>query len=68
MAQNAAILNAIRELGYDPLALPKAEAGKRGVRADIRGMVEHFKDIFVSAKVFNDSWQRLRDNQDIRDE
>lgn len=67
MAQDAAILNAIRELGFDPLALPKSEPGKRGVRADIRAVVKHLKDIFVSAKVFDEAWQRLRNNEDIRD-
>lgn len=67
-AQEAAILAELRRNNHDPRMLPKAPAGKAGVKASVRtAMVTARKEIFVSARVFNDAWQRLRDNGDIRD-
>lgn len=66
-AQDAAILAEIRICNHDPLKLPKAPAGKPGVKAEIRKRLILQTDIFVSRKVFEDAWQRLRDHDDIRD-
>jgi hypothetical protein len=47
VAQEMAILDAIRKLGLDPLALPKPKAGKRGVKVDIReDLLKTRKDVF----------------------
>jgi hypothetical protein len=67
-AQREAILVALRKLGHDPLRMPKAEAGKPGIKADLRKqLTKARKDIFISIGVFDDAWQRLRDQGDIRD-
>ena len=67
-AQDAAILAEIRRLDHDPLALPKPPAGKGGVKAKIRTMLlVSRKDIFQSRRIFNDAWQRLRDDRQIAD-
>jgi hypothetical protein len=67
-AQDAAILAEIVRLGYNPLALPRADAGKRGVKAPIREILtETRKDIFMSVNVFDEAWQRLRNNNQICD-
>lgn len=66
-AQDEAILEAIRRLGHDPLALPKPLAGKGGVKADIRASCLSSKDVFLSKGVFDDAWQRLRDQKAIGD-
>lgn len=65
-AQDAAILNAITQAGYDPLALPKNEAGKSGAKAEIRKALDG-NPLFVGATVFDKAWDRLRSNEDIRD-
>lgn len=67
-AQDHAILDAIRNRSHDPKALPKPDAGKRGVKAAIRDdLTTNNKDIFLSTRVFDDAWQRLRDQKDITD-
>lgn len=67
-AQDAVILEEIRSQGHDPLALPKALAGKSGVKADIRAkLCASRKDVFQSDRVFDDAWQRLRDQKHIGD-
>jgi hypothetical protein len=66
-AQDAAILAEIRICNHDPLKLTKAPAGKPGVKAEIRKRLKQRTDIFVSSDVFDDAWQRLRDQADIRD-
>ncbi len=66
-AQDAAILEEIRHQGYDPRVLPKAPAGKRGVKADIRAACLDHKDTFQSDGVFDAAWQRLRDQSQISD-
>jgi hypothetical protein len=67
-AQDAAILAEIKQLGFDPLSLPKPERGKSGVKAQIRSkLTKEKKDVFISIRVFNDAWQRLRKEGKIRD-
>jgi hypothetical protein len=67
-AQEASILAELRRNDYDPHMLPKAPAGKSGVKANVKTvMLTTRKDIFASQRVFADAWQRLRDNGDIRD-
>lgn len=68
VAQDAAILQAIRSMGYDPLKLPVPPAGRRGVKADVRAALEKKNQIFPTrSKVFEKAWQRLRDAGEISD-
>jgi hypothetical protein len=67
LAQETAILAAIKSLGITPLALPVPASGKRGVKAAVREMVLLEKKIFTSPKVFDLAWQRLRDENRIVD-
>lgn len=57
--QENEILRVIRELGYDPKALPKDTSGKDGIKAKVRAML-HF-----SVSVFDKAWERLAKNKDI---
>ena len=55
-AQAAAILEEIQKLRLDPLALPKAPAGKSGVKAEIRKLcLVSRKDVFQSKRIFDDA-------------
>lgn len=65
-AQDAAILAAIRDAGYDPVTLPVNEPGKPGVKAKIRKTMTA-NTIFVGTKVFDRAWERLRQRGDIAD-
>lgn len=64
--QDAAILAKLRELGYEPTALPRAAKGKPGAKAacalELIG-----NRLFKSRKVFDLSWERLRSSGRIRD-
>ena len=66
-AQDDAILEEINRQGHDPLALPKPPAGKGGVKANIRALCLNRKGVFQSKGVFDDAWQRLRDEKKIGD-
>jgi len=65
-AQDAAILAAIRDAGYDPVTLPVNEPGKPGLKAKIRQTMTA-NTIFVGTKVFDRAWERLRQRGDIAD-
>lgn len=58
------ILRVLRELGYDPEALPKQPNGKRGVRAAVR---DKLRDPAWTDSIFEKAWQRLRDGSAIKD-
>ncbi|MCA8003154.1 hypothetical protein [Burkholderia metallica] len=62
--QEQEILRVLRELGYDPLALPKRVNGKRWVAAEVRDRLtgpEWTKTIHEKA------WERLRESGDIKE-
>jgi hypothetical protein len=60
-AQDAAILDAIREAGYDPLQLPKHQQGKRGIKADMRAALVGRNPLFPTVGTqFDKAWDRLR--------
>ncbi|MDD2728677.1 hypothetical protein [Malikia sp.] len=65
--QDAAILSAIREAGYDPQALPKNPPGKPGIKAAIRNaLVGRAGTPFPElGRQFVKSWDRLRDRGEI---
>ena len=49
------ILRVLRELGYDPQALPKRIPGKPGVKAEVRRKLD-----WNESKAFDKAWDRLR--------
>ena len=58
--QENEILRVIRELEYDPKALPKDTPGKSGIKAEVRALLPNF-----SITVFNKAWERLSTAGDI---
>lgn len=54
-AQEETIILALKERGYDPRRLPKPQAGKAGVKQEIRSAMKY------SAAVFDKAWCRLLD-------
>lgn len=63
-AQDAVILKVIKNMGLDPLRLPRNEAGKPGVKAKVRETVEK-NMLFTGSTVFKRAWERLTANRDI---
>lgn len=60
--QEQEILDVLRTQGYDAERLPKSAAGKAGVKAEVREKLK-----WMTAKVFDKAWQRLRDRGEIAD-
>lgn len=67
-AQDAAILATLCRLGIDPAAIPIPRAGTKGIKSKVRAEVSGLKDVFGSNKTFENAWQRMREQGDIRDE
>ena len=63
-AQDAAIISCLRAANHDPLALPKNEAGKPGVKAETRAALGN-RGLWAGTTVFDKAWERLRRNRDI---
>jgi len=64
--QNNEILQVIRDLGHNPLALPKKpKLGRRWVRADIWDYVKTLKT--YTNNQFYRTWRRLKENGDIKE-
>lgn len=66
-AQENAILIAIRELGYEPSALPKWQAGRDGAKAEVRRLIQPNAPFNGRRSVFDKAWERLRNGGDIGD-
>lgn len=66
-AQDATILHAIRELGYDPMRLPVAPSGLPGVRKEVRDRLVGRSPEFPDGRRLEKAWQRMRDQGDIAD-
>lgn len=62
-----AILTCIRALGHDPKRLPKRDAGRRGIKADVWDRLKGNNSLFPKRKSFNNTWQPLRDEGQIVD-
>ncbi len=58
--QENAILEALRGLRYDPLALPRRTPGKAWVKSEIWKILGSDKSLFLSYGVFDGAWERLR--------
>lgn len=64
VAQELAILEAIRQAGWDPLRLPRNKSGKAGIKAQVR-MALNADPMFTGTTVFDGAWERLSGNGDI---
>lgn len=58
--QENLILQAIRELGHDPSALPEFTPGKPWVKSEVRAHVSRQFPQFAEGTVFQKAWERLR--------
>jgi len=65
-SQEAAILECIVRLGHDPKSLPTNPAGKPGVKAQVRRMLQAHP-AFTATSAFNREWNRLRHEGTIAD-
>lgn len=66
-AQELAILQMLQTLGFSPMSLPKSKPGTPGAKAKCWGELRTDVKLFVSPKVFNKAWERLRAADDIAD-
>ena len=64
VVQDGLILAEIRKQGYDPLALPKNQPGKPGVKAAIRAAVRG-NSMFIGTSIFDAAWERLTKTSEI---
>ncbi|WP_040039610.1 hypothetical protein [Noviherbaspirillum autotrophicum] len=64
--QEAAVLEWLRQSGYDPASLPKPAPGKPGVKADAKRAMLGNPALFTQ-KVFESTWERLRGTGQIAD-
>jgi hypothetical protein len=60
-----AILDAIRQLGYEPLNLPENTNGKKGVKDKIRKFLDS-SSLFKHGTVFNNTWSKLLETEQIQ--
>ena len=67
VAQDIAILAEIKRQGYEPSALPKNTLGKAGIKSAVWKVLKSKAETFVSKKVFDTAWQRLRDGNELKD-
>jgi hypothetical protein len=61
-----AILDAIHKLGHEPLRLPKAKAGRAGIKAEVRKALGN-KGMWAKSTVFDGNWEDLRSSRRIQD-
>lgn len=64
--RRAGILAMLKKLGYEPRALPKSEAGRSGVRLEVRKALG-IKGIWAGSTVFDKTWQGMRDDGELAD-
>lgn len=65
-SQDAAVLQALADAGFDPKNLPKVQPGKRGPKAIVRARLGK-TGMWAAETVFGKTWDRLRANGDIAD-
>lgn len=66
-AQESLILEIIKQLGYEPTALPQRVKGKPWVKAEVWGKAQNSNGMFSTKGVFNKAWDRLRWNKEIKE-
>jgi hypothetical protein len=57
--QDDAILTVLKDLGINPLALPRAKFGKPGVKAEVRAALGN-RGMWSGSTIFDKAWERLR--------
>lgn len=57
--QEQAVLDTLRQLGYDPEALPPLQPGRNWVKAEVRVALAG-SDLFTGITTFDSAWERLR--------
>lgn len=62
-SQEAEILRVIRELGYDPSALPRRKPGRPWVKSEVKTKLPQY-----TPKVFAHAWDRLRLGGEVKEE
>lgn len=65
--QEAAILEWLRNLEYDPTSLPRSPKGRPGPKSEVRKKLKDTALFLKGPRVFDKAWQRLRDFGDIKD-
>jgi hypothetical protein len=58
-AQQNAVLDEIKRLGYEPTQLPKRISGKRTVKADVNAALDG-NPLFIAPTAFKRAWDELR--------
>jgi hypothetical protein len=66
--QELAIIREIRDLGYEPTALPPMKTGKPWVKKEVWSRLERRVDLFISRKTFESAWERLRGSDEIAEQ
>ncbi|MBC5783784.1 hypothetical protein H8N03_12580 [Ramlibacter sp. USB13] len=66
IVRETAVLEKIRELGHDPLRLPKADPGRPGVKAHVKKALGD-KGIWAKSTVFAKTWEELRASGQLQD-
>lgn len=64
-AQEASVLAAIESAGYDPRRLPRAGAGRPGVKSEIRCALKGTSLFVDGSTVFDKAWERLLARGDL---
>lgn len=59
IAQEDAILAALKQMKSDPLAMPRGESGRSGLKAAVRVVIGIPSPLFQSKRVFDKAWERL---------
>lgn len=62
--QEEAILEKIREFGYEPQQVPNNDQGKSGVKAMVRATLKT-SPLFQASTAFNKAWERLQGDKKI---
>lgn len=66
-AQESFILENLKQLGYNPTALPPREGGKPWVKAEVKVIALKHSNTFSSDKTFEKAWERLRSSEEIKE-
>ncbi|MDV7212926.1 hypothetical protein [Azotobacter beijerinckii] len=62
--QDQAVIEMLRQLGYEPKDLPERPAGRKGAKTDVWSELSNRKDLFTE-RSFSKTWDRLRASGDI---
>ncbi len=67
-AQDTAVLSALKALKVDPLAVPRNQPGKAGIKSKVKAALVGKCDMFqAEGQTFAKTWERLRKAGEIKD-